>query len=68
LTPVDAVSVNHAKVVPMSIATLKTSAKALESNAFLLFIFVIFNDLLIFPSVGNANTLRFTDRKTEVSG
>ena len=35
----------------MSIATLKTSAKALESNAFLLFVFVIFNDLLIF-SVG----------------
>ncbi len=53
----------------MSIATLKTSAKALESNAFLLFVFVIFNDIPNFFA-GNrfADTLRFTDRKTEVLG
>ena len=46
-------SVNHAKGVPMSIATLTTSAKALESNAFLLFVFVIFNDIPNFlPVIG----------------
>ena len=35
LTPVDAVSVNHAKVAPMSIATHIMIASALETNAHL---------------------------------
>ena len=49
LTPVDAVSVNHAKVAPMSIATHMSRASALVSNARL--VDLLFSIMFFLPIV-----------------
>ena len=64
MTPVDAVSVNHANVVPMSIATQSTIASALVSNARLADLrFDIHKTSYIFFADRTADTLRSVGSK-----